>query len=117
MTSRLDHNYWMNRALALARRGEGLTRPNPPVGAVIVCGSKLVGQGWHRRAGTKSARTGGATGALGRDPRVSAGPDAKPAADLAARRPAGAGGHGDVDGLGTKLTWCVVRITSSMGRP
>ena len=27
---------WMSRALALARRGEGLTRPNPPVGAVVV---------------------------------------------------------------------------------
>ena len=27
---------WMARALALARRGEGLTRPNPPVGAVLV---------------------------------------------------------------------------------
>lgn len=51
MTSRLDHNYWMARALALARRGEGLTRPNPPVGAVIVRGRGLVGQGWHHHAG------------------------------------------------------------------
>ena len=57
----------------------------------------------HRRAGTKSARTGGATGALGRDAGVSAGPDAKPAADLAARRPPGAGGFGDVDGLGNDV--------------
>jgi len=61
MTRRLDHNYWMARALALARRGEGLTRPNPPVGAVIVRGSKqdgqgfLVGQGWHHRSGTPHA--------------------------------------------------------------
>ncbi|MFA5044014.1 MAG: bifunctional diaminohydroxyphosphoribosylaminopyrimidine deaminase/5-amino-6-(5-phosphoribosylamino)uracil reductase RibD [Kiritimatiellia bacterium] len=51
MNSRMDHNYWMARALELARRGEGLTRPNPPVGAVIVRGSEPVGQGWHRRAG------------------------------------------------------------------
>ena len=41
----------MERALALARRGEGHTRPNPPVGAVIVSGGVVVGEGWHRRAG------------------------------------------------------------------
>ncbi|MCX6992146.1 MAG: bifunctional diaminohydroxyphosphoribosylaminopyrimidine deaminase/5-amino-6-(5-phosphoribosylamino)uracil reductase RibD [Kiritimatiellaeota bacterium] len=55
MTSRLDHNHWMARALALARRGEGLTRPNPPVGAVIVRGHCLVGQGWHHHAGALHA--------------------------------------------------------------
>lgn len=42
---------WMNRALELARRAEGLTRPNPPVGAVVVRGGKAVGEGYHRRAG------------------------------------------------------------------
>ena len=42
---------WMQKALALARRGEGLTRPKPPVGAVLVKNGKLIGQGWHRRAG------------------------------------------------------------------
>lgn len=41
----------MGRALSLARRGEGSTRPNPPVGAVVVRGGRMVGQGWHRRAG------------------------------------------------------------------
>lgn len=51
MTSRLDHDYWMARALVLARRGEGLTRPNPPVGAVIVRGRNLVGEGWHHHSG------------------------------------------------------------------
>ncbi|MDD5677690.1 MAG: bifunctional diaminohydroxyphosphoribosylaminopyrimidine deaminase/5-amino-6-(5-phosphoribosylamino)uracil reductase RibD [Kiritimatiellae bacterium] len=51
MTSRLNHNYWMARALALARRGVGLTRPNPPVGAVIVRAHHAVGQGWHHRSG------------------------------------------------------------------
>ena len=43
--------HWMTRALTLARHGEGLTRPNPPVGAVIVKDGKLIGSGWHRRAG------------------------------------------------------------------
>ena len=45
------HEFWMNRALRLARRGEGLTRPNPPVGAVAVKNGKVVGEGYHRRAG------------------------------------------------------------------
>ena len=39
------------RALELARRGEGHTRPNPPVGAVIVKNGKIIGEGWHKRAG------------------------------------------------------------------
>ena len=42
---------WMRRALALARRAEGMTRPNPPVGAVLVKNGHLVGQGWHKKAG------------------------------------------------------------------
>lgn len=42
---------WMRRAIALARRGEGLTRPNPPVGAVVVKDGRVVGEGWHRKAG------------------------------------------------------------------
>ncbi|MGD9611278.1 MAG: bifunctional diaminohydroxyphosphoribosylaminopyrimidine deaminase/5-amino-6-(5-phosphoribosylamino)uracil reductase RibD [Kiritimatiellia bacterium] len=42
---------WMRQALALARRGEGLTRPNPPVGAVVVKKGKKIGQGWHKKAG------------------------------------------------------------------
>ena len=45
------HEFWMDRALRLARRGEGLTRPNPPVGAVAVKNGKVVGEGYHRRAG------------------------------------------------------------------
>jgi len=42
---------WMQQALALARRGEGLTRPNPPVGAVVVKGRRKLAAGYHRRAG------------------------------------------------------------------
>ncbi|MCS6771883.1 MAG: bifunctional diaminohydroxyphosphoribosylaminopyrimidine deaminase/5-amino-6-(5-phosphoribosylamino)uracil reductase RibD [Kiritimatiellae bacterium] len=41
----------MRRAIELARRGEGLTRPNPPVGAVIVKNGGLVAEGYHERAG------------------------------------------------------------------
>ena len=46
---------FMRRALALARRGYGATSPNPMVGAVLVKGGKIIGQGWHRRAGEPHA--------------------------------------------------------------
>jgi diaminohydroxyphosphoribosylaminopyrimidine deaminase/5-amino-6-(5-phosphoribosylamino)uracil reductase len=41
----------MQQALDLASRGAGLTRPNPPVGAVLVRNGKVVGTGWHKQAG------------------------------------------------------------------
>lgn len=42
---------WMHQALDQAQRGVGLTSPNPPVGAVIVAQGKIIGQGYHRKAG------------------------------------------------------------------
>ena len=42
---------FLRRALELAKKGEGHTRPNPPVGAVIVQDGRIVGEGWHRRCG------------------------------------------------------------------
>jgi len=45
----------MRRALRLAARGYGQTSPNPMVGAVLVKGGKMIGQGWHRRAGEAHA--------------------------------------------------------------
>lgn len=47
--------HWMQQALALARRGEGLTRPNPPVGAVLVKNGRAIGRGWHKKAGSPHA--------------------------------------------------------------
>lgn len=41
----------MQEALALAANGEGITRPNPPVGAVVVKHGRAVGRGYHRKAG------------------------------------------------------------------
>ena len=41
----------MREAIALARKGYGRTSPNPSVGALLVKGSVVIGQGWHRRAG------------------------------------------------------------------
>ncbi len=45
----------MRLALSCARRGEGHTRPNPPVGAVIVRGGRVIASGYHRRAGAAHA--------------------------------------------------------------
>lgn len=46
---------WMRRALILARRGQGATRPNPMVGAVLVRDGRRLAEGFHRRAGTPHA--------------------------------------------------------------
>jgi diaminohydroxyphosphoribosylaminopyrimidine deaminase / 5-amino-6-(5-phosphoribosylamino)uracil reductase len=41
----------LERALELAERGRGTTRPNPVVGAVVVRDGEVVGEGWHERKG------------------------------------------------------------------
>ncbi len=50
----MDEEY-MRRALGLAAKGLGRTAPNPAVGAVVVSGGEVVGEGWHRRAGEAHA--------------------------------------------------------------
>jgi diaminohydroxyphosphoribosylaminopyrimidine deaminase/5-amino-6-(5-phosphoribosylamino)uracil reductase len=42
---------FLARALELAERGRGTTRPNPVVGAVVVADGDVVGEGWHERKG------------------------------------------------------------------
>jgi diaminohydroxyphosphoribosylaminopyrimidine deaminase/5-amino-6-(5-phosphoribosylamino)uracil reductase len=61
----------MARAVALAHRALGRTSPNPAVGALVVLGGRVVGEGWTRPAGgphaevvalrQAGARTRGAT--------------------------------------------------------
>ncbi|MEJ2520857.1 MAG: bifunctional diaminohydroxyphosphoribosylaminopyrimidine deaminase/5-amino-6-(5-phosphoribosylamino)uracil reductase RibD [Desulfuromonadales bacterium] len=46
---------FMQRAIELARQGQGRTAPNPPVGAVIVQDDKIVGEGFHPAAGQPHA--------------------------------------------------------------
>ena len=46
---------WMARAVALAEGGRGTTSPNPMVGAVLVRDGRVVGEGFHRAAGTAHA--------------------------------------------------------------
>lgn len=50
----LDHIF-MARALELARRGLGRTEPNLAVGCVIVRDGRILGEGYHRRAGAPHA--------------------------------------------------------------
>ena len=46
---------YMQQALQIAAYAAGRTSPNPLVGAVIVKDGRVVGQGWHRKAGTEHA--------------------------------------------------------------
>jgi len=50
----VDEQY-MRQALTIAQYAVGRTSPNPLVGAVIVADGRVVGQGWHRQAGTPHA--------------------------------------------------------------
>ena len=45
-----DRDY-MQRAIELARRGEGWVNPNPLVGAVIVKDGRVIAEGWHHKYG------------------------------------------------------------------
>jgi diaminohydroxyphosphoribosylaminopyrimidine deaminase / 5-amino-6-(5-phosphoribosylamino)uracil reductase len=46
---------FLQRAYELAARGVGGTAPNPPAGAVVVRDHRLVGEGYHHRAGAAHA--------------------------------------------------------------
>nr|WP_270455737.1 bifunctional diaminohydroxyphosphoribosylaminopyrimidine deaminase/5-amino-6-(5-phosphoribosylamino)uracil reductase RibD [Allisonella histaminiformans] len=50
LSEELDRKY-MARALQLALRGAGHTRPNPMVGAVLVKDGRIIGEGWHKQYG------------------------------------------------------------------
>lgn len=46
---------YMQKALSLAKKAKGFTSPNPCVGAVVVKDGIIVGQGYHRKAGSPHA--------------------------------------------------------------
>jgi len=45
----------MNKCIELAQRGLGNTYPNPLVGSVVVSNNKVIGSGWHQKAGEAHA--------------------------------------------------------------
>ena len=46
-----EDEFYMKRAIELAKRGTGWVNPNPLVGAVIVKDDRIIGEGWHRKYG------------------------------------------------------------------
>lgn len=46
---------YIKRCLELAKNGLGTTYPNPMVGSVIVYQNKIIGEGWHQKAGAPHA--------------------------------------------------------------
>lgn len=52
--SKADELY-MDRCFQLAHIAEGKTSPNPLVGAVVVCDGKIIGEGFHHKAGEPHA--------------------------------------------------------------
>ena len=51
----MSDEFYMKRALTLARKGTGWVSPNPMVGAVIVKYNRIIAEGWHQRYGEAHA--------------------------------------------------------------
>jgi len=51
----MDDAHYMRRAIELARNGWYTTAPNPRVGCVLVRDERIIGTGWHERAGAAHA--------------------------------------------------------------
>ena len=49
------HEKYIKRCIELAKNGLGNTYPNPLVGSVVVLNDKIIGEGWHRKAGEAHA--------------------------------------------------------------
>lgn len=51
----MTHAHYIKRCIQLAKNGLGTTSPNPMVGSVIVHNGKIIGEGWHYKAGQPHA--------------------------------------------------------------
>ena len=49
------HEKYLKRCIDLAKNGLGKTYPNPMVGSVVVLNDKIIGEGWHKKAGEDHA--------------------------------------------------------------
>ena len=47
----MTDEFYMRRAIELAKKGRGWTNPNPMVGAVIVKDGSIIGEGYHEKCG------------------------------------------------------------------
>src|SRR4030065_138668 len=84
MYTEADHAF-MAQALRLAEKGLYTTTPNPRVGCVIVRDGKVVGSGWHERAGESHAEIHALT-QTGELAQGGAGSSTRPARAAAAHR-------------------------------
>ena len=51
----MNHEFYIKRCIELAQKATGKTYPNPLVGAVIVHNGKIIGEGFHQKAGEPHA--------------------------------------------------------------
>ncbi|WP_294300031.1 bifunctional diaminohydroxyphosphoribosylaminopyrimidine deaminase/5-amino-6-(5-phosphoribosylamino)uracil reductase RibD [uncultured Chryseobacterium sp.] len=51
----MEHELYLKRGIELAKKALGKTYPNPFVGSVIVHNGKIIGEGYHRKAGENHA--------------------------------------------------------------
>ena len=51
----LGPEWFMNRAISLAKKAREGTWPNPMVGSLVVKSGQIVGEGYHKKEGTKHA--------------------------------------------------------------
>jgi len=49
------HEKYMNLAFNLAKKAKGKTSPNPMVGAIVVKNGRIIGRGYHQKAGLSHA--------------------------------------------------------------
>lgn len=49
------HEHYIKRCIQLAENGLGRTYPNPVVGSVMVYNDRIIGEGWHHKAGEAHA--------------------------------------------------------------
>ena len=67
MTEKNTDDFFMWRALQLARNGEGNVSPNPMVGAVIVANGRIIGEGFHAQYGGPHAEVNAITSVKNED--------------------------------------------------
>lgn len=51
----MNHEFYIKRCIEIAKKAKGKTYPNPLVGAVIVHNEKIIGEGYHQKAGETHA--------------------------------------------------------------
>lgn len=67
MIYEVNEDSYIQRAIDLAERGLGHTRPNPAVGALIVKDGVIIGEGWHKKAGCDHAEVAAIKNAIKRN--------------------------------------------------